>query len=536
MMILRKHQKDCVETIETNSFLRGKIILPTGTGKTFVEATLICDDISQRIERGEYGGVHVICCPRILLSLQHIKEIGKFTSQRNIQAYFMNVNSGEFRSEELDKIVASYGLQALGVCSTTSFIEIQEKIARARNLNLPVILVSTYHSANQIQKAGIEVNIWINDEAHYLVSNGEFAEIPYYKSQKMFFFTATPKVTDDEENGKGMQNETLFGTEIFLRTPRQMVDAGEMVKPAIHLVGLVGQDCSTDLSRDFKSQAAAVIDVFAFHKKAVQSHSKAPGRIGAKLVVVCEGQASLMGIFATQQLKDFREKNPNVHIYGLSSDFGVYMDGKYNKKSGNREKEILMRELKGLKTEDEAIIFHVDMIAEGIDVPGITGVMPFRNMGKIKFLQNLGRASRLFPDDREKIYAGELTPRDFKNYVKPYSWVILPIFLGNSNDCVARYKEYIRYLRSDYGFDSSELVILENQNGFGDFQEFDEVAKIEKEIHGIGQELRNFVHQIEDEETLERVADLIFRTSLCDDHRKTKIINRLFPTGCLEEE
>ena len=536
MMMLRKHQSECVETIQSNSFLRGKIILPTGTGKTYVEATLICNDIAYKMSKGEYGGVHVVCNPRILLSLQHIKEIGKFTAQRNLQVYFINVNSGEFRAEELDKIVASYGLQALGVCSTTSFFEIQEKVARAKNLNIPIIMVSTYHSANQIQKAGIEISTWTNDEAHYLVSNGEFSEIPHYASSKMFFFTATPKVTDDEENGKGMQNETLFGKELFLRTPRQMVDAGEMVKPALHLVGLVGQDCSTDLSKDFKAQAAAVIDVFNFHKKAVRDHSISPEKIGAKLVVVCEGQASLMGMLGTPQIKEFQEQNPNVHIYALSSDFGVYISGKgHNKKADNRAKEVLMKELKELNDTDEAIIFHVDMIAEGIDVPGITGIMPFRNMGKIKFLQNLGRASRLFSDDREKLYAGALFPRDFKNYVKPYSWIILPIFLGNSNDCVARYKEYVRYLRSDYGFDSSELVILENQNGFDDFQEFDEVAKIEKEIRGISQELRNFVHQLEDEETLNKVADLLFRTSLCDEGRKTKIINQLFPNGCIEE-
>lgn len=533
-MKLREHQSECRDVIITNNYSRGKVILPTGTGKTFIEATLICDEIENNQKNG-YGGVHVICTPRILLSLQILQEVGKIASERNIQAYYMNVNSGEFRSDELAKIIAGFGLQAFEVCSTTNFFEIKEKTERAKELNIPVIIVSTYHSAGQIQKSTTEIGMWINDEAHYLVSSGFFGEIPNYTSKKMFFFTATPKLTDDEENGKGMQNVELFGNQLFFKSPKEMVDKGEMVKPRIHLVGCVGQDCSTDLSQDYKAQALAVFDVFNFHKRVVREHSISPESIGAKMMVVCEGQRSLEGIFRTKEMNEFIAANPNVHIYALSSDFGIYMDGKYAKRAGNREKEILMKDVKALSNKDEAIIFHVDMIAEGIDVPGITGVMPFRNLGKIKFLQNLGRASRLFNEDRTKIYNNGLKPKDFENYIKPYSWIILPIFQGSSSDSNARYREYIRALRSDYGFDGSETIIEDNQNGFIEFGKFDEVAKLEEKIFGVGHGLKTFVHSLEDEEQLSLMADMFFRTALCTDRQRAEVIALAFADGCLEE-
>ena len=538
-MKLREHQSDCRDYIMTNNFSRGKIILPTGTGKTFIEATLICDEIEKNQKEGKYGGVHVICCPRILLSLQLLQEVGTIASERNLQIYYMNVNSGEFASDELEQVVASFGLQVYEVCSTTSFTEIKEKAEQAKSMNMPIIIVSTYHSAYQIQMAGLEVGTWINDEAHYLVSNGDFGQIPKYSCNKMFFCTATPKLTDDEENGKGMQNVELFGEQLFFKSPKEMVDKGEMVKPAIHLVGVLGQDCSTDLSKDYGSQAASVFDVFNFHRKAIREHSSIPGRVGAKLVVVCDGQKSLLGIFRSKQMtafiKENREQNKKVNLYALSSDFGIYRNGIYNRRADNTSKEKLMKDLKALKSEDEAIIFHVDMIAEGIDVPGITGVMPFRNMGKIKFLQNVGRASRLFGDDRTKLYEGSLIPRDFKNYIKPYAWIILPIFLGNSNDSISRYKEYIRLLRSEYGFDSSELILMDNTNGISQDKDFDEVAKLEKALHSAGQGIKNFVRQLEDEEQLTIMADMFFRTSLCTDMQRATVISGAFDEGCLEE-
>jgi hypothetical protein len=79
-----------------------------------------------------------------------------------------------------------------------------------------------------------------------------------------------------------------------------------------------------------------------------------------------------------------------------------------------------------LDDSEDAILLHINILTEGIDLPSITGVMPFRELDKIKLLQTIGRAGRLLKADRNLIYAGELAANDYAGYIKPNSWVILP--------------------------------------------------------------------------------------------------------------
>ena len=131
----------------------------------------------------------------------------------------------------------------------------------------------------------------------------------------------------------------------------------------------------------------------------------------------------------------------------------------------NRDKEELVKHLNSLEDTDEAIIFHVDMLAEGLDVPGITGVMPFRNLKKNKLLQNLGRGTRLVDADRRRLYADEIQPKDWECYVKPFCWLIMPVLSSYSYDFKRRAQDWVSALRSEYEFDSSELVIEDNVRG-----------------------------------------------------------------------
>jgi superfamily II DNA or RNA helicase len=530
---LRKHQVEACDTIFPCS--KGIIVLPTGTGKNYIQVETVLRKIKEKQSRGEYGGIYTVCTPRILLTLQNLAIYAKYLSAHSIQAYYINVNSGEFPSAALEAEVAKCGLQAYEVISTTNFIEIKQKCQLAFAKGIPVVIGSTYHSAEQIQKAQVEVSCWLNDEAQYLVSNN-FNEITLYNSKEMYFFTATPKVTDDEEGGKGMNNENSFGKVVFRKTPKEMIEAGEIVKPAIHLIGVKGSDCFTDLSYDYKSQWNAIQSAFFEHRKAIKAHSVCPDKIGAKIVIVCEGQRALKGILGdpkihkgqVPELRKFREENPDVKIYALSTDFGIFINGKYKERVDNSGKERFLLEMQNLKPEEEAIIFHVDMIAEGIDVPGITGVMPFRNLGRIKILQNIGRSLRLTVEDREALYSGLIKPCDFHKYIKPYAWVILPVFMSNSNDSTCRIKDIVRTMRSEYGFKSDELVILDNRNTAEEFQDFEEVAQFNKEIRSINSELREFVHCLENEEELEIISDRFFKVNVLNEREKSIVVASVF--------
>ncbi len=115
--------------------------------------------------------------------------------------------------------------------------------------------------------------------------------------------------------------------------------------------------------------------------------------------------------------------------------------------------------MKSLKNQQPAIILHIDMLGEGMDVSGITGVMAFSPQGRIKLMQLLGRAMRLHDLDRQKLYQGKFfngMDRE-ANMVKPYAYVVVPLFLRDSNDLYANVREHMQEIHTNYGFNASVI-------------------------------------------------------------------------------
>ena len=65
---LYDYQLKAVEATDKNE--KGIVCMPTGTGKTFVQASVIAKEI---LEKGGEFGVYVINAPRIMLSYQLLK-------------------------------------------------------------------------------------------------------------------------------------------------------------------------------------------------------------------------------------------------------------------------------------------------------------------------------------------------------------------------------------------------------------------------------------------------------------------------------
>ena len=105
----------------------------------------------------------------------------------------------------------------------------------------------------------------------------------------------------------------------------------------------------------------------------------------------------------------------------------------------------------------EIIVIHYDILTEGIDVPGLTGVLFLRNLKKSKFIQTLGRVARLNILDRKLIDDKIITPNDLDKMNKPYAWIILPAIKEEDKDKVANLEYLIEELR-DYGFDPKEDI------------------------------------------------------------------------------
>jgi len=86
--ILYLHQNDAL--CETDKVEKGIISIPTGGGKTFLEAAIIAKDI---IENDGFR-LYVVNAPRIMLSYQLLFELYGFLQKLEIDARYMGVHSG----------------------------------------------------------------------------------------------------------------------------------------------------------------------------------------------------------------------------------------------------------------------------------------------------------------------------------------------------------------------------------------------------------------------------------------------------------
>ena len=495
-IVLREHQAKAGLAIAQNGN-RGKVILPPGTGKTFIEAEEILRVIREQQAKGVLPIIK-INSPRILLCFQLFEEVFSYLNLQGVNARYVNYNSGNaddrFYIAELRKLGGAYR----EIISTTSVNEVKAVYAKAFAENLPLIVFSTYHSSEKFAKSGLRPHLTIHDEAHNLVSS-VFVHAASLPCDRDLFFTATEKVTDSTED-LGMNNPAIFGNMIYTESPKELIGKGEMVPPCVHVVRArtgVKVDFNK-LDRDYDALFLSIKDAFFAHQAKIREDSFDPSQMGAKVLVVCRGQQDLIEMLNTDIFGKFRTEFPDIHIFALSSDFGLYNDGEYFKPPVNNVKKFnFLKKVEALGAAEKALIFHVDMIGEGIDVPGITGVMPFRNCELARFVQNVGRSSRLHKVDRANLYAGKITVDDRTKWIKPFSWVIVPTFLENSEGFYSRFCEIVNELKTKWGYVPQQHTFIDNQRGLDDEEEIDRVNEKKKNRPHTKSGLKEFEHEFE---------------------------------------
>ena len=513
---LREHQIKAVESCQKSD--KGRIILPTGVGKSLIEAELIKKCIENKRE-----AVCVIATPRIVLTRQLLNTVFEHLVGSGINAQYLNLNSGAFDEDRLIKTMVEMGLTPRNIPSTTSPQVVKEYYNEAKALEIPLIICATYQSAPKLLNV-IPIDLLLNDEAHNLVM-GRFStdikkQVHDIPAKQKYSLTATEAKTSSEE-GVGMENTSLFGEMLYTRSPREMIEKGEIVPPYIHQVGIDEykirknkklppiQGDIGEVEHNIEVSAAVVVETYVEHRKLVKKRSAHPDKIGAKLLVVCKGEPSFSGLFNSKILKQFKKDNPNVKLYGISSASGAYIDGNRISSQGSSFKEQFMLGLTSLKDTDNAIIINIDMLGEGVDVPGITGVMPFRDMGIIKSSQTLGRAMRLCNEDRKKLYAGEIQPLEWNKMIKPRAWVVLPIYSWEQKDSFARILDIAKNMWNELGYMPVEYV----NGGLADGR-MEELQK-DSDMFGKTPDEITLIHAIQEIE-FQQAADAVIPAILAD--------------------
>jgi len=211
----------------------------------------------------------------------------------------------------------------------------------------------------------------------------------------------------------------------------------------IHIVQTPHSDDFLISKKNIDMLVKTVTESFVKHEAKIKENSAYPEIIAGKLLVTNSGLDEMDSIKGNEYFKSWCGKMC-IKPFFFSSREG---STSYDFEEERRERMLEM--MNKLGNSDRSILFHYDILTEGIDLPSITGVMLLREtITDGKLIQNLGRACRLHKIDRTNLYSGKIDIGDYSAMIKPYSWVILPKYINNNWGAI---ENTVRYIRNSYG-------------------------------------------------------------------------------------
>ena len=437
----RPYQNTALDIIVNNDVKLQRLVVPTGGGKTLIESVYLNKKLS-------FSGIktHLILAPRIALINQLIKDYRDIAGQGYVALAF---HSGK---DERD-----YQQIKWQEFSTTSREKVNEEQERAKSLSKDLVIFSTYHSMKKL--IDIEFDIVIADESQYLVAEDYFETWQKIKGKEKLCFTATERHTTSS-HGRGLNNEAVFGECVFQVTPKELIEGGWIVPPKLHVMYGKSEDTT-------KTTIDQIIKLAKYQDQVTRETMPS-----SKILFAMKGTDDVK--LVTQHIKDIKLQMPNHVIFTIvsNSKFGAMVDG-VKMARGNFMKE--------LRECDNALIFHYDILSEGIDIDGITGVAILRNMIKSKLIQTIGRSLR---------------PFKAKPLAKPFSIVSVPV-LNDNDETKSWVSDIVSQIR-DAGFEINVEEInytgedgpgIDDDDGLDDAFQFIKKKKAKKLLEEVFHEI-----------------------------------------------
>ena len=397
--------------------MKGRFIYPTGAGKTVIQSLILKEMIS-----AEGTGIHVVVAPRIVLVNQLLSEYRELLGSTYLAMAF---HSGK---KELDYEKIDWVEQ-----STTVAQNVLKQHVRAKKLGQDLVVFSTYHSLCKLVETGIVFDTLIADESQYCIREDNFSDVREINSAVKLFFTATERHGIGERSN---DNEEVFGSVIGQETVSNLINQKFLVRPVLHVV--LGKRRDKELD-SFVDEAAHVA---RFQRMEV--HKK----MSSRTLFACSNTKDVKAI--VDHIKLVNEKLPDHDVFTIVSDrtYGSRVNG--NKVS----RDEFMNDLHFC--QKNAMIFHYDILSEGIDIDGITGCAIMRRMGHAKLVQTIGRCLRVFKKDPS---------------FKERALVSVPVIDGDEKNR-EHIREVVRMLMEG-GFEVNieEMVVSDNNRTGGEDQE-----------------------------------------------------------------
>jgi superfamily II DNA or RNA helicase len=357
----------------------GSIILGTGAGKSIIF-------IQNTIKQFESSIPQTVCvvAPRLLLVSQLSQEYEKFITN----AKFIHIHSGSkfkhYRTTDPQNLKEWHNIHK----------------------DHHKLIFTSYNSLKKVIESGIKVDTYNFDECHNSVKKNFFPHIEdaVKSANKKYFFTATPKNSLIPDKKPGMNIKEVYG-EILCSVPMtQMVDQGFVIPPLV-----VKKEVENSENIDERNCNLIL--------KTLDEEN------ASKVLIAAKSTKSIISLISET---DFAEqlKERDYSLMHITSQHGCYIDGKEVKRAD------FFKTLNewGNDEEKKFVVLNYSILGEGINVVGLDSVIFLRNMSIIDMVQTVGRVIRLHKNDSDRIVSGELRACDYRNYVKPYGLIVLPVF------------------------------------------------------------------------------------------------------------
>ena len=473
--------------MKTNNTLKGRFVYPTGSGKTLIESLIL----NHQIDRAKTTGVHVVVAPRIALVNQLMREFRSYVGDKYRHIGF-HTGDSEIEGDVLDD-----GWMRRKQRNTVDIDEVELEHIRAKREGKHMVIFSTYHSLWKLAESNIHFETMIADESHYCISRNYFVQIQKVKASVKLYFTATERHNSIGENSN--DNERVFGKVLGSQTIKELVKRKILTEPRLHL--MYGKKKKGDLD----SLVAEAEHISTEQRNMVNA------KLPSKTLFACKTAKNVETII--QHMSKLKNAVPDHTIFTIISNpkYRAMVDGIFVSRNE------FMKRLD--ECEGNAIIFHYDILSEGIDIDGITGVAILRNMGQAKMLQTIGRCLRPYkanPKLKEHSHVSvSIIDKDIRNSEEVRS-VIRQMILGgheiniehvriSSIDTPSRSENREESGNSDFTLHQADLDIV------GGKIEQTELRKIKHEIEVIRQDTAKLVEQIENDLEEEYIEEMYGR-------------------------
>lgn len=488
---------------------------PTGFGKGYIMGI---DLFNRVVNKKEH--IIAVATHRLILNTQHMNDIIEQLKNHLNDVKLVFVGSKDYKVKKSVKdIIRLNKLTEKELIKNVSSKKELNKIIKKYH-NKTIILITTYHSLDKL--SDLDIDTLYCDEAHILATAMDSDSDKNFRNnfnkltfKNCYFFTATPKDCVNEETGDFlMNNEIIFGKRIGI-TIKQAIEGSYIPKPIIHIAIPTNYE-NTDME-NLTNLIFFIKDSYVAHSNMILKESNLPKELGTKLLIKCKN-VDQMWALNERLLNEFT----NVKIFAGASrkdDGGE----EYQIDGIEYSKDEHLEELQLMKNNENAIVLHVDTLSEGVNVPGFTGVMFLSDMPPtlMKLLQNMGRGTRLHPKDRVAIMNNYIDSSDYSKWIKPYTFIILPIYNTESEESQKHIATSIFNLR-DKGVDSvyrisiGSDILKSNKKPPVPINDENEIGDPRKKV------VTNINHQIE---KLENIREDVKYFSMTDEEKINDLFN-----------